>query len=358
MSTSRQLDAFLCYAKEDHAFVHDLCKRLENDGIATWLADENLIPGQDWKLEIFKAVKRSDVALILLSNKSIKKEGYVQKEIRITLEAADEKPEGEIFVIPVRLENCEPPISLACYQWVDIFEVGGYIKLIQALIARANSLGIMPPKCPKSDENPFVDSTDLDPYLKPNSPFIVPFNEDISNSIINDLRNDPSYYPGEAIAKYLAIEGVKHSRENLKTAIGEIDKLLIKFQYPFDANSYGSGFYRSFRLLTTSYLSLTIGREQTTNMILKNMKSNMASDEYFVISNLSDGEKWLSQNLRTGEYVIIGIILRELKVSNDLMYKIGLRASFVCFKEYLDMVADHFGYSIWEHGYIEKDQIW
>ena len=61
------------------------------------------MPGQDWDLEIQKAVHKSDTVVVCLSNSSITKEGYIQKEIRFALDVADEKPEGTIFLIPARL---------------------------------------------------------------------------------------------------------------------------------------------------------------------------------------------------------------------------------------------------------------
>jgi len=76
-----------------------------------------------------------------LSNNSINKEGYVQKEIRLALDAADEKPEETIFLIPARLEDCKVPSRLGKYQWVDLFIAHGYERLLKSLQIRASSLG-------------------------------------------------------------------------------------------------------------------------------------------------------------------------------------------------------------------------
>ncbi len=74
---------------------------------------------------------------------SINKEGFVQKEIRIALDAADEKPEGTIFIIPIRLEECSVPERISQFHWVDLFEKDGYEHLFKALQLRAHSLGIV-----------------------------------------------------------------------------------------------------------------------------------------------------------------------------------------------------------------------
>jgi hypothetical protein len=142
VTPQRNLKVFLCHASGDKPAVERFYNTLVNDGIDAWLDKKNLIPGQNWQYEIPKAVKSSDVVIVFLSSLSVTKEGFVQKEIRIALDTADEKPEGTIFIIPARLENCEVPERLARFQWVDLFEEDGYERLYKALQLRAKSLSI------------------------------------------------------------------------------------------------------------------------------------------------------------------------------------------------------------------------
>lgn len=143
IAQSQVLSVFLCHSSQDKPAVRDLYQRLLKDGFAPWLDEEQLIPGQNWQQEISKAVRSSDVVIVCLSKSSITKEGYVQKEIRIALDAADEKPDGTIFVIPGRLEHdVEVPQRLAQLQWANLFLEAGYQKLLTALNRRAESLGI------------------------------------------------------------------------------------------------------------------------------------------------------------------------------------------------------------------------
>lgn len=142
MAKTKSLRVFLCHAKEDKVKVHNLYKRLKNDGFDVWLDEVDLIPGQEWELEIPKVVKTSDIVLILISNNSITKTGYVQKEIRIALDAADYQPEGSIFLIPVRLEECKVPDRLSRFQWTDLFDKDGYSKLIRGLNAKADFINV------------------------------------------------------------------------------------------------------------------------------------------------------------------------------------------------------------------------
>ncbi len=122
MATSRKLRVFLCHASQDNSVVDDLHTRLLAEGwIDPWLDKEKLLPGQDWDVEIEKAVETADAVIVCLSNNSITKAGYVQKELRFVLDISDEKPEGAIFVIPVRLDECPVPRRLKKWQYVDYF---------------------------------------------------------------------------------------------------------------------------------------------------------------------------------------------------------------------------------------------
>lgn len=137
----RQLKVFLCHASGDKPSVRDLYKRLVAEGVDAWLDQEKLLPGQDWRVEIPRAVREADVVVICLSNKSITKEGYVQKEIKFALDSAEEKPEGTIFLIPARLEDCVVPERLDRWQWVDLFDENGFMKLLRSLKLRADKVG-------------------------------------------------------------------------------------------------------------------------------------------------------------------------------------------------------------------------
>ena len=141
----RRLRVFLCHARSDKPAVRDLYRRLRSDGIAPWLDEEDLLPGQDWQLEIPKAVRSSDAVIICLSRRAITKAGYVQKEIEDALDVASKQAEGAIFLIPLRLEECETPDRLRRWQWVDLFRETGYERLLRALRARAESLGLRRP---------------------------------------------------------------------------------------------------------------------------------------------------------------------------------------------------------------------
>lgn len=147
-STKHPLRVFLCHASGDKPAVIELYNRLVKDGVDAWLDKEKLIPGQNWQFEIPKAVKNSDIVVVCLSPHSITKEGFVQKEIKFALDAAEEKLDDTIFIIPARLEICSVPDRINMYQWVDLFLDDGYERLFRALQTRANELEINIGKSP------------------------------------------------------------------------------------------------------------------------------------------------------------------------------------------------------------------
>jgi RNA recognition motif-containing protein len=136
----RLLRVFLCYAHSDAVSVRELYDRLTSDNVDAWLDKEKILPGQDWELEIRKAVQESDAILVCLS-RQFNRSGFRQKEVRFALDTAMKQPEGEIFIIPARLEECNTLESLRKWNWVNLFEKDGYEKLMRSLKVRAQKVG-------------------------------------------------------------------------------------------------------------------------------------------------------------------------------------------------------------------------
>ncbi len=71
---------------------------------------------------------------------SIKQKGFRHEELKIALEKANLIFDDNVFIIPVRLEECNMPDSLLHLHRVDLFETGGYKKLIYTLRKHFESL--------------------------------------------------------------------------------------------------------------------------------------------------------------------------------------------------------------------------
>jgi len=106
---------------------------MEADGLNVWLDAERLQPGQDWQNEIRNALLKCEVVIVCLSHGFDKQQGYRHEELKLALDKANFLPNDEVFIIPVRLEECETPESLRHLHRVDLFKPGGYKKLIRSL---------------------------------------------------------------------------------------------------------------------------------------------------------------------------------------------------------------------------------
>ena len=143
-----KLIPFLCYAKENVETVRQLAGRLKVERwIDPWLDEEDILPGQKWEDRVVQAVFESHAVIVFLSKIALASEGFFHRELTLALNTAEEKPEGTIFIIPIRLDVCELPQRLSQYQYVDYF--GDEIKkeqvyktLLASLRVRAEGLSI------------------------------------------------------------------------------------------------------------------------------------------------------------------------------------------------------------------------
>ena len=124
---------FLCHASEDKAIVEKLYDNLTEKNYHPWLDQKDILPGQDWNAEIKKAMKKAAFTLVCLSDQSVRKRGYVNKEIKWAIDRQDEMLTEDIFIIPVKLNPCELPDCLENIQWVDLFHKNGFQRLTQAI---------------------------------------------------------------------------------------------------------------------------------------------------------------------------------------------------------------------------------
>jgi hypothetical protein len=131
---------FLSYARADEQCARRLFTDLRNRGLDVWFDQESLLPGQDWKAEIDKAIAETDFVVLLLSNNSVERRGYFLKEVRLTLDVLQTVPFGHIYVLPIRLDDCKVPSTLASLQYVDLFPdwTKGIEKLFKSIELQAN----------------------------------------------------------------------------------------------------------------------------------------------------------------------------------------------------------------------------
>jgi len=140
---------FLSYCHDNAKLVAQLRDDLIAAGEAVWW-DQEILPGQDWKQAIRQAMKDSYAVVLCLSKEAMKRvTSGIYPEALDAIAALREYRPGEVFLIPVRLNDCEiPPFDidgvrqLDRLQYVDLFppskRADGLQRLIAAIRAAPN----------------------------------------------------------------------------------------------------------------------------------------------------------------------------------------------------------------------------
>ena len=138
----KQIEIFLSYANPDQQRVLQVYNYLQNNGYTnTWIDCEKLLPGQNWDYEIQKNLKKADIILIFLSENSVNRRSYVQKEIKLTLRYLEEKLKDDIYIIPIQLDDITVvPEQLSHLHCLKVDSENALIKLKQSLDNQSKKL--------------------------------------------------------------------------------------------------------------------------------------------------------------------------------------------------------------------------
>lgn len=113
---------FIAYSREDEALARRLYDDLDQAGFSPWLDVCKLLPGQNWPRAIDTAIEGSDFFVACFSRRSVRKKGGFQSEIRYALDCARRIPLDEIFVVPLRLDECAVPRTIQRqFQYIDLY---------------------------------------------------------------------------------------------------------------------------------------------------------------------------------------------------------------------------------------------
>lgn len=113
---------FLAYAAEDAAKVERLYEALAVKGFEPWMDRRKLLPGQNWPRAIERAIRNSDFFVPCFSSLSGEKRGRFHAELRYALDCALNQPLDGVYIVPVRLEECQVPRQIQDQlQYVDLF---------------------------------------------------------------------------------------------------------------------------------------------------------------------------------------------------------------------------------------------
>jgi TIR domain len=110
-------EIFISYRRADQAWARLLQAQLQAEGVEAWY-DAQVGAGQDWRIATAKALKASQI-FVLLSSSNAAESTDIAKELAA---AVQEKK----LVVPVRLENIAPKgaflYELASRNWINAYE--------------------------------------------------------------------------------------------------------------------------------------------------------------------------------------------------------------------------------------------
>ena len=144
--TGSKKHVFLSYCHENTIEVRRLREELMAADEAVWW-DGDIKPGQDWKLEIGKAMKSAYAVVLCLSEESeASATSGIYPEALEAINAYREYWPGSIFLIPIRLSDCEiPPIEIDStrmldrLQFVDLFPAERRANGVKTLLGAIQS---------------------------------------------------------------------------------------------------------------------------------------------------------------------------------------------------------------------------
>ena len=129
----KPVQLFLSYTRKDEAAVAQLYERLAAVGLKPWMDQEDILPGEIWQESILHAIRE----LAFLPGLRL---AQLRRETRCSPAGTARGPgclagklPGDIYLIPVRLEECTVPEQLSQFQWVDIFHSRGWTRLLRAI---------------------------------------------------------------------------------------------------------------------------------------------------------------------------------------------------------------------------------
>ena len=112
MAQAKQV--FISYDSADTDFAHKLAEDLRRIGVEVWIAPDCIRPGEGWVDAINRGLEGSSHMVIVLTPRAIASE-WVTHETNTAI-ALERK--GKLQVIPLDVEQCDPPPLWTAYQMI------------------------------------------------------------------------------------------------------------------------------------------------------------------------------------------------------------------------------------------------
>ncbi len=252
---------YISYDDKDIEDAEKIYKYLKDVGLSVWSRNKDICGGQNIEEAINKAIKDSSIFLALLSKNSVSK-SFSQKERKKALGYQLEFPLSEIYIIPVRLDNCElndgELQNMGVINMLPSFETG--LKKIRTVIEKEKKIGSSTDKGELDDINE-EGSTLYKNSIKLNG---IPKRKFLKLSLINRLLLIINVF---FILYFLFIRYTEMAGTTI-TAISFISSFLI-FLFPIKniyKNAFLSSYNTSILFFISTILLITLAIRVTINL--------------------------------------------------------------------------------------------
>ena len=128
---------FLSHSSEDKPFVTKLAIDLVNRGMPVWFDMWQMDTGDSLTTRLYSGIEDSEYLIIVLSPASVASR-WVQKELTAAL--ALEERRGSQLIVPIRVGDCDVPLSIADRLYADF--TSAYLEPLNNLVDRLKQLGV------------------------------------------------------------------------------------------------------------------------------------------------------------------------------------------------------------------------
>lgn len=123
----------LCHAFEDKKVVRRVYDALLVSGFEVWMDAASVFGEQEREPEIVHWLEQAACMLVFLSKNSVRKVGATHHEFGQLIDTWKDMPEGTVYTIPVRINDCEIPSLLSRLDPIDLFDDQGLEHVIYCL---------------------------------------------------------------------------------------------------------------------------------------------------------------------------------------------------------------------------------
>ena len=202
MVAGKQRHTFISYSRINKAFALKLAKELKAAGFPVWLDQLDIPAGSRWDDEIEKALRDCGIFLTILTPASIASEN-AKDEIGYAIDHGKR-------ILPVLLEECDIPLRLRRFQYVDFTSMNydqgvATAKDLLSRLIKEESIPVQK-RTPQTKERPTRPAINISEQSKPGYKKIVP-TEPVKNDSGRAAAKPWVIYAGIAVILLLALIG-------------------------------------------------------------------------------------------------------------------------------------------------------